>query len=116
GLMQGSGIDPPALAAGAGKDADRSIFQGLQNATFFDKGTFGADRLVIGTPGGGGRGGRGRGGAASMTWEEFLANAPLSPEARKDIARLEKASVDYKPGLSSIEKKDRLSRMSYRDF
>jgi len=116
GLMQAIGIDPPALAAEADKNADRSIFQGLQNATFFDKETFGADRLVIGTPGGGGRGGRGRGGAASMTWEEFLANAPLSPEARKDIARLETARVDYMPGLSSVEKKDRLSRMSYRDF
>jgi spermidine dehydrogenase len=113
GLMQALGIDPPALAAEANKAADRTVFQGLQNAYFFDKETFGADRLVIGTPGGG----RGRGrGAAGMTWEEFLAKTPLSPEAQKDIARLETASVDYMPGLSNDEKKDRLSRMSYKDF
>jgi spermidine dehydrogenase len=116
GLMQAIGIDPPALAAEASKNADRSIYQGLQSATFFDKETFGADRLVMGTPAGAGRGGRGRGGAPPMTWEEFLAKAPLSPEAQKDIARLETARVDYMPGLSSVEKKDRLSRMSYKDF
>src|SRR5437762_433105 len=114
GLMQAIGIDPPALAAEAAKNTDRSIFQGLQNGYFFDKETFGADRLVIGPPAGGGRGGRG--GAPPMTWEEFLARAPLSPEARKDIARLETARVDYMPGLSSVDKKDRLSRMSYKDF
>jgi spermidine dehydrogenase len=118
GLMSAIGIEPTALAAEANRAADRSVFQGLQNAYFFDKETFGADRLVIGTPGGSGRGGRGRGGAGAppMTWEEFLAKTPLSPQAQKDIARLETAKVDYMPGLSSAEKKDRMSRMSYKDF
>ena len=115
GLMQAIGIDPVALSAQANKDADRSIYQGLQGAYFFDKETFGADRLVVGTPGGG-RGGRGRGGAPATSWEGFLAQTPLSPAAQKDIARLETAHVDYMPGLSSAEKKDRLSRMSYKDF
>jgi len=115
GLMQAIGIDPVALSEQANKDADRSIYQGLQGAYFFDKETFGVDRLVVGTPGGG-RGGRGRGGAQPLTWEEFLAKTPLSPAAQKDIARLETAHVDYMPGLSSAEKKDRLSRMSYKDF
>ena len=113
GLMRGLGIDPPALAAAAGKAADRSIFQGLQGSYFFDKETFGADRLVVGAP----ASGRGRGGGAGgTTWEEFLAKTPLSPEAQKDIARLETARVDYMAGLSSDEKKDRLSRISYKDF
>src|SRR3954471_6982591 len=66
GLMSAIGIEPTALAAEANRAADRSIFQPLQNAYFFDKETFGADRLVIGTPGGRGRG---RGGAPGMTWE-----------------------------------------------
>ena len=118
GLMSAIGIEPTALAAEANRAADRSVFRGLQNAYFFDKETFGADRLVIGTPGGGGRGGRGRGGASTpaMTWEEFLAKTPLSPQAQKDIARLETAKVDYMPSISSAEKKDRMSRMSYKDF
>ena len=114
GLMSAIGIEPNALSAEANRAADRSVFQGLQNAYFFDKETFGEDRLVVGTPGGGR--GRGRGGASAMTWPEFLAKTPLSPEAQKDIARLETEKVDYMPGLSSADKKDRLSRMSYKDF
>jgi len=116
GLMQAIGIEPRALAAEANKNADRSIFQGLQSAYFFDHETFGADRLVIGTPGGSGRVGPARRGVPPMTWEEFLTKTPFSSEARKDIARLQTAQVDYLPGLSSVEKKDRLSRMSYKDF
>ncbi|HMF96794.1 MAG TPA: NAD(P)-binding protein [Vicinamibacterales bacterium] len=112
-LMSAIGIDPVALSAEATKAADRSVFAGLQNAYFFDKETFGVDRLVVGTPGGG----RGRGaGSAVTTWEEFLAKTPLSAQAQKDIARLETARVDYLPGLSNDEKKDRLSRISYEDF
>jgi spermidine dehydrogenase len=114
GLMSAIGIDPVALSAEAGKAADRSVFQGLQNATFFDKETFGADRLVVGTPASGR--GRGRGGAPAMTWEEYLAKTPLSSEAQKDIARLETAHVDYMPGLTNDQKKDKLSRISYKAF
>src|SRR5206468_9264988 len=91
-LMSAIGIDPQALAAEASQAADRSVFQSLQNAYFFDKETFGADRLVVGTPGPGR--GRAGGGAAAVTWEEFLAKTPMSPEVRKDIARLETARVD----------------------
>jgi spermidine dehydrogenase len=111
GLMDALGIDPVALAEAAGKAADRSVFQGLQGSYFFDKETFGADRLVVGSPGG-----RGRGGAPGLSWEAFLAKTPLSAQAQQDIARLETAKVDYMPGLSNDEKKDRLSRMSYKDF
>ena len=114
GLMSAIGIEPQALAAQANRAADRSVFQGLQNAYFFDRETFGADRLVVGSPGTGR--GRGRGGAPAITWEEFLAKTPLSPEVQRDIARLETAKVDYMPGLSNDEKKDKLSRISYKDF
>jgi spermidine dehydrogenase len=119
-LMSAIGIEPVALAADANRAADRSVFQGLQGAYFFDKETFGADRLVVGTPSarpstGSGRAG-GRGGAPPLSWEEFLAKTPLSAQAQKDIARLETEKVDYMPGLSSPEKKDRLSRISYKDF
>jgi spermidine dehydrogenase len=112
-LMSAIGIEPVALAAEANRAADRSVFQGLQGAYFFDKETFGADRLVVGTPGGGQRS---RGGSSGITWPDFLAKTPLSSQAQQDIARLETEKVDYLPGLSSSEKKDRLSRMSYKDF
>jgi spermidine dehydrogenase len=113
-LMSAIGIEPVTLAAEATKAADRSVFQRLQPAYFFDRETFGTDKLVAGAPGGGGRGARVA--TPPMTWDEFLAKAPLSAQARKDIARLETEKVDYMPGLSSADKKDRLSRMSYRDF
>src|SRR5438045_3886779 len=103
GLMAALGIEPTKLAAAANAAADRSVFQGLQGAYFFDKETFGADRLLVGSPGGGrGRPSTGAGRAGEgMTWEDFLAKTPFSPQAQKDIARLETAKVDYMPGLSS---------------
>jgi spermidine dehydrogenase len=117
GLMQAIGIDVPALSARARGNGNSDVFQGLQQAYFFDKETFGADRLVVGTPGGGGRGGRGRGGASNgMTWAEWLAKTPFSEQAQKDIARLQEEKVDYMPGLTNDQKKDKLSRISYKTF
>jgi len=116
GLMDELGIDPNKLSAESGELADRSVFQGLQGSTFFDEETFGEDRLVIGSPGGG-RGGRGRArGAEAINWKDWLAKTPLPEQARNDLARLNEEKVDYLPGLSSDQKKDRLSRMSYKDF
>ncbi len=83
---------------------------------FFDKETFGQDRLVAGTPG---RGWDEEGSAQvdkEYGWAQFMARTPLSPEVQRDIVRIQEARVDYMPGLSSAEKKARLSRMSYRDF
>jgi spermidine dehydrogenase len=72
---------------------------GLRRGAFFDRETFGADKLVVGPPS-----------AAS------LADAPLSEKARQDFVRLNEQPVDYMPGLTSDEKKRRLAKMSYRDF
>jgi spermidine dehydrogenase len=110
GLMDELGIDPVKLSAEAEKAAGHHVFDGLKPAIFFDKETFGADRLVVGAPG------RRRAAKGALSWKEFLAGTPLSPEAQADIVRLEEAKVDYMPGLSSDAKKDRLSRMSYKDF
>ena len=84
--------------------ADENFYawHGLARGIFFDRETFGADKLVVA-----------RKGAA---WREILAGAPLSDKARDDIVRIEEGTTDYFPGLSSAEKKARLSRMSYRDF
>ncbi len=57
------------------------------------------------------------GDSSSVTaWQAFLAKTPLSPAAQHDVVRVETAKVDYLPGLSSDQKKDRLSRMSYKKF
>ena len=111
GLLKELGIDPPVLAK---RYAGGNLFGGLglRPGFFFDKETFGEDRLVVGVP----SRGRARASGASGPWKEFLAKTPLSEQVQLDIARLEEDATDYMPGLSSAEKKDRLSRMSYKDF
>ena len=101
GLLRELGIDPVALAD---KCAHRDFYPslGLGRGVFFDKETFGADKLLV--VGGG------------APWTQLLAQSPLPPQAQRDIARIEEAKTDYLPGLSSEEKKSRLAKMSYRDF
>src|SRR5690242_9257067 len=112
GLLKKLGIDPPKLAA---RYNDSKLYGalGLRPAVFFDKETFGEDRLVAGEPGGNWQDGRAGGG---LTWKEFLARTPLAAQVQRDIERIQEAKVDYMPGLTSAQKKDRLSRMSYKDF
>ena len=112
GLMTELGIDPPALEA---KCADWSLYSNLHltPAVFFDQQTFGVDRLVTGVPGGF----YGRHGAATeKEWADFLAKTPLTADAQRDIARIEASKIDYMPGIPEAQKKDKLSRMSYKDF
>ncbi|MGH9430321.1 MAG: NAD(P)-binding protein [Terriglobia bacterium] len=112
GLLKELGVDPPKLAA---KCDDRTLYRslGLKAAVFFDKETFGVDRLVTGVPGG--RYGQ-PAAASDKEWSEFLAKTPLSGEVKRDILRIETAKIDYMPGLTSAQKKDRLWRISYKDF
>ncbi len=101
GLLKTLGIDPVALS----EKCTRSEFYpslGLRRGIFLDKETFGADRLIVAAKG--------------APWQQLLAQSPLSPRVRSDIARIEEAKIDYLPGLTSTEKKALLSRMSYRDF
>jgi spermidine dehydrogenase len=111
GLLTELGIDPVTLEANSEKITERSALAGLRSAFFFDKETFGTDRLVVGLPGG-----RRGATAAGASWKEFLAKSPFSEQAQADIVRLQEEHVDYMAGLSDDEKKDRLSRMSYKDF
>jgi spermidine dehydrogenase len=106
GLLTELGIEPAKFEE---EYDDSKVYKGLKSAYFFDKETFGTDRLVVGGPAPYGRQG-------GVSWPEFLAKTPLSEAVQKDIIRVQEAKVDYLPGLSSDEKKDKLSRMSYRDF
>ena len=100
-LLRKLGVDPVKLDAECTKkDFYSSI--GLGRGLFFDRETFGADRLVADV--------------GVKPWAELLAEAPLAPAVRADIVRLYEGRDDYLPGLSSAQKKDRLARISYRDF
>ena len=107
GLLTQLGIDPVALTKACDKPA---IQAGLSGAVFFDAETFGADKLAVGRVG--------RDGAAwsPETAQAFAVQTPLSSAAQADLVRLLSADIDYLPGLTSAQKKDRLSRISYRDF
>jgi spermidine dehydrogenase len=113
GLMQKLGIDPVALNK---KCSDPGLYSslGLGTGVFFDKETFGTDRLVAGLAAGEEE--NSGDAVASSKLEAFLTRAPLSEVVRRDILRIEQAQIDYLPGLTSAEKKDRLSQISYREF
>jgi len=84
------------------KAYDQKLYSKLGTAVFYDRETFGEDRLVPGL--------------GTMPWKEFLAKSPLSDEVRRDIARAYTEKTDYLPDLSPEQKRAQLAKVSYADF
>ena len=109
-MVNDLGIDVSSYQKYNNKDIYRS--QGLTPHIFFDKETFGADKLVVDpSPLGGSETGD-LSVNAEDPWKKFQAEAPLSEKAKLDVVRLHQEKKDYMPGLTSAEKKARLARMS----
>jgi spermidine dehydrogenase len=84
------------------KAYDQKLYSKMGTAMFFDRETFGEDRLVPGL--------------GTTPWPEFLAKTPLKEDVRRDIVRVYTDKVDYLPGLSVAQKRAKLAKISYADF
>ena len=103
-LLEDVGIDLDRFLTNNADSRQLYRRMGLGGGYFFDKETWGADRLV--------KGGVGRGDD-----EGFVSQTPLTAEAKRDMLRLYGTThPDYLAGLSSSEKKVRLATMSYTNF
>jgi spermidine dehydrogenase len=89
---------------------------GLSRATFFDKETFGVDRVVTGDP-------------VKFNFDEFgaknpnarlpaafLADCPLGEATKAALAQLMRDQTDYMAGTTVAAKKAALAKLSYRGF
>lgn len=75
---------------------------GLQDSMFFDRETFGVDRLVVGW--------------GDLPIRETIGKVPLDEQARQDIVRLYESKENYFPGLDADQTRHELTHISYRDY
>jgi spermidine dehydrogenase len=100
GLLQNLGVEIQRFERYFDRAVDSDASE--SNSVFFDKETFGEDKLVTG---------RGR-----IPWSEFFKKAPLASEVQNDLIRLYSEKIDYLPHLSSWNKKVLLARTSYKEY
>jgi spermidine dehydrogenase len=83
---------------------DRDLYArfGLTRGVFFDRESWGEDRLVAGY--------------GQRPWEQFFAEAPASEHVRRELARIHATREDFLDGLTAEEKLARLKKISYQEY
>ena len=79
---------------------DLYVSRGMAGTSFLDKETFGADFMLTGPL------------ADRESWND----APLSDQAKDDLARLFADKIDYLEGMSPVERKRVLDPLSWSDY
>ena len=105
GLLKELGIDVQRFY----KYYDQKLYNSMKlgESTYFDKETFGVDRLVP---------------EAGLHYfgptftAETAAQLPIAEAAQHDILRLQGTTVDYFPGIPLEQKRAKLIKTSYKDF
>jgi spermidine dehydrogenase len=102
GLLWELGVDRSRYFEKNAKMWSRYSEMGLKGSMFFDRETFGQEKLVVGY--------------GSDPFDEFIKKTPLQDVVKRDAARLYKEKTDFFPGLSASEIRAKLAHMSYRDY
>ena len=105
GLLKELGIDVQRFY----KYYDQELYESmnLREAAFFDKETFGVDRLVLED---------GLHYFGPHFSREAASQIPIAETARQDLIRLQEAKVDYLPDLGPEQKRVKLIKTSYKNF
>jgi spermidine dehydrogenase len=101
GLINALGIEPEKLEKSC---VDAGLYErhGMSMGMFLNREQFGHDALLPGM--------------MTKPWTELLKTAPLPERVKADAARIQAGEGDHMPGLTSAQKKDKLSRISYGDY
>ena len=110
-LLEAIGVDIPRFVKSNETLAGLYNSLGLRSGHFFDKETWGQDKLTVRPTAAQGQGRRGG------YSPEYLDQMPLSAKAKADMLRLQDPSQpDYMPGLDSAAKKAQLAKMSLERY
>ena len=103
GLLADLGIDPAGYLESLRGVRNTYRDLGMGTGLFFDRETFGEDRLVAGL--------------RRRPLDEFLADSPMPARVREDLIRLHTdPQPDHLPDLGPEEKKEYLAGISYAEF
>ena len=113
-MIEELGIDVPSYSKYLDKNVYRS--RGLRPKIFFDKETFGVDKLVVNFHPAGGGESEDAADESPELLKRFMREAPIAEQAKRDLQLLYQEPKDYYPGLTSDEKKAKLARISYAKY